>query len=91
MSDEKIFAEGFIFRKPNDSAPDWVLGRLSVKVDDAIAFLKEREDGGWVNLEIKESSSGKTYVELNTWKPDRKRSSASTESSKQEDDDGYGF
>ena len=38
VQDEKVFADGFSFKKkPN--APDFVVGSISVKVDDAIAFL----------------------------------------------------
>ena len=29
MADEKIFADGFIFKR-NENAPDWVVGSLAV-------------------------------------------------------------
>ena len=38
MTDEKIFADGFSFKR-NENAPDFVVGRLSIKVDEAIAFV----------------------------------------------------
>ena len=50
-NEEKIFADGFSFKK-RDNAPDFVVGRVSVKVDDAIAFMKKHHKGGWVNLNI---------------------------------------
>jgi hypothetical protein len=76
-NEEKIFADGFIFRMPPSNAPSWVIGKLSIKVDEAIEFLKARSsEDGWCNLEIKEASSGKPYIELNTWKPDSNRSSS---------------
>lgn len=65
---EKIFADGFIF-KMNPNSPEFVVGSLSLKADDAIAFIKQRESKGWVNLNIKIAKSGKPYVELDTWKP----------------------
>jgi hypothetical protein len=68
MSQEKIFADGFSFKR-NENAPDFVVGRLSLKVDDAIAFLKENEKKGWVNLNIKTARSGNHYVELDTYEP----------------------
>lgn len=68
MADDKIFADGFIF-KQKDNDPDFVLGHLSIKVDDAIVFLKENEKKGWVNLDLKRAKSGKTYLELDTWEP----------------------
>lgn len=63
---EKIFADGFIFKK-NPKAPDFVIGRVSVKVEEAIAFLKSNEKNGWVNLDIKEARSGNHYIELDTF------------------------
>jgi|11_taG_2_1085331.scaffolds.fasta_scaffold06612_2 hypothetical protein len=68
MADEKVFADGFIFKR-NDNAPDFVVGNVSVKVDDAIAFLKSNQKKGWVNLNIKRSQGGKYYTELDTWQP----------------------
>ena len=44
-NDEKIFADGFSFKR-RDNAPDFVVGRISVKVDDAIAFMKKHHKGG---------------------------------------------
>ena len=38
MADEKIFADGFSFKR-NDNAPEFVVGKQSIKVDEAIAFL----------------------------------------------------
>ena len=65
---EKIFADGFIFKK-NPKAPEFVIGRVSVKVDEAIGFLKANEKNGWVNLDIKEARSGNHYIELDTFVP----------------------
>jgi len=55
--DEKIFADGFSFKR-NEKAPDFVVGRLSMKVDEAVAFIRQHEKGGWVNLNIKTARSG---------------------------------
>lgn len=68
MADEKIFADGFSFKK-RENAPDFVVGRLSIKVEDAVSFLKERADNGWVNININQARSGNHYCELDTWKP----------------------
>jgi hypothetical protein len=77
MSDtEKIFADGFSFKYPSDKAPQFVIGKLSVKVEDAKAFLDKHQDNGWVNLEIKEAKNGKTYIELSTFKPRKDEGSA---------------
>jgi hypothetical protein len=66
MSDEKIFANGFSFKK-RDNAPDFVVGRLSIKVDEAAAFLQEKQKNGWVNIDVKQAKSGTYYCELDTW------------------------
>ena len=68
MADEKIFADGFSF-KTREGQPDFVVGRLSIKVEDALSFLKERATNGWVNLNINKARSGNYYCELDTWKP----------------------
>lgn len=63
---EKVFADGFSFKR-KDKAPDFVVGRLSLKVDDAVVFLKNNIKNGWCNLDIKQAMSGSYYVELDTW------------------------
>lgn len=68
MKDEKIFADGFSFKR-SENAPDFVVGRLSMKVDEAIAFMKQHEKRGWINLNIKTARSGNAYVELDTYEP----------------------
>lgn len=69
---EKIFADGFSFKK-NDNAPSFVVGKLSLKVEDAIAFMKKNDKSGWVNLNINQANSGNFYVELDTWEPTQKK------------------
>ena len=66
--DEKIFADGFSFKR-NEKAPDFVVGRLSIKADDGVAFIRANEKNGWVNLNIKTARSGNYYVELDTYEP----------------------
>ena len=67
---ERVFAEGFSFRKPNPEAPEYVVGRLSIKVDDAIAFInKNKNANGWINLSIMIGRSGNPYLELDTYEP----------------------
>jgi len=63
---ERIFADGFIIKR-RENAPEFVIGNLSVKVDEAIAFLKKYEKKGWVNLNIKKGRSGNPYIELDTF------------------------
>ncbi len=69
--DEKIFANGFSFKR-RENAPEFVVGRLSLKVDDAMDFVKEHMKDGWINLNINQARSGNYYVELDTYTPDNK-------------------
>lgn len=76
---EKVFADGFSF-KMNPNSPEWVVGGLSIKADQAIEFINRHSDKGWVNLKINIGKSGKPYVELDTWKPETKTESVMAES-----------
>ncbi len=68
MAEEKIFADGFLFKR-NDNAPHFVVGSQSIKVEEAVAFLKANAKNGWVTLSIKQSKGGNYYCELDTWEP----------------------
>lgn len=69
----KTFADGIRFEAPSDVQKEktpWIKGKISVKVEEFIGFLRKHETaGGWVNLDLKKSKGGKLYIELNTWKP----------------------
>lgn len=64
---EKIFADGIRFQGPGPKAPQFVKGKISVKVDAFINFLQTHAKNGWVNLDLKESKKGVLYLELNAW------------------------
>ena len=64
--EEKIFADGFVFKR-NEKAPDFVVGRISIKVDEAIAFMNQHKKNGWVNLNVKTARSGNYYIDLDTF------------------------
>tara|TARA_R110000803_G_scaffold145933_5_gene211772 strand:+ start:1926 stop:2198 length:273 start_codon:yes stop_codon:yes gene_type:complete len=73
----KVFADGFSFKR-RDGAPEFVVGRQSVKVDEAIAFLSKHQKNGWVNIDIKQSQKGSYYCELDTWEATPKATTAAT-------------
>jgi len=66
MDNQKTFAKGINFKR-NDNAPEFVVGKLAIKTDEAVAFLNENSKNGWVNLDIKKAKSGKYYIELDTY------------------------
>lgn len=71
MEKERIFADGFVIKR-RDNAPEFVIANISVKVDEAIAFLRKHEKNGWVNLNAKTGRSGNPYIELDTFEPKAK-------------------
>lgn len=86
MAEEKIFADGFSFKR-NENAPDFVVGRVSIKVDDAVAFMKQNAKNGWLNLDVKQARSGNYYMELDTFEP-KGGSKSSAPAKKAVQDDG---
>lgn len=66
MAQDKIFAQGFSFKR-NENSPEFVVGKQSIKVDEAIAFLQANQKNGWVNLDVKQAKGGNYYMELDTW------------------------
>jgi hypothetical protein len=80
MSDqkEKVFADGFMFKR-RENAPDFIIGSLSIKIEDAIKFMQAHAKNGWCNLDVKKSgSTGKYYIELDTFEPTKKAEGTST-------------
>ena len=74
--DEKkdvIFPEGFIVKKPHESAPDFIKLRMSVKVDQFTQFMNDNNNEGWINMDLKLSKKGVLYTQLNTWVAEAKK------------------
>jgi hypothetical protein len=72
MSDIK-FADGLRVSKPHENAPDFVKGRISIKRETLIDWLNKQQ-GTYINLDIKESKSGNLYAAVDNWKPKNKKS-----------------
>ena len=68
QNDDKVFGEG-IFFKTKESAPSFVMGSVSIKVDEFITFLKDNVKKGWVNMDLKLSKKGTHYFQVDTWEP----------------------
>jgi hypothetical protein len=77
---DKEFPQGFFFKEKHEKQADFVLGSVSIKVDEAVAYLqKNKNAGGYVNLQLLKSKTGKKYFELDTWEP-KKKEEVETES-----------
>lgn len=77
--DDKKFAKGIFFDRPRDGAPEFVRGRMAIKVEEAIAYLQtlEKSEKGYVNFDLLKSKDGtKLYFTLNDWKPEKKEQDA---------------
>jgi hypothetical protein len=66
--------KGMFFDRPKEGAPEFVKGKLSIKVADAIPFLEANKNGaGYVNADLLLSKDKtKLYLQLNDWKPENK-------------------
>ena len=71
MNDNMEFPQGIFAKAPADLAPDFVKGKVRIKLDEGIDWLKSKHDAGeqWVSLDIKEGRSGKWYASVDNWKP----------------------
>lgn len=76
MENKKIFVDGLIVKTRRDTAPDWIKGHLSIKVQELRAFLDQYEKEEWLNVDICQSKLGKLYAQLNTFKPQPKAEEA---------------
>jgi hypothetical protein len=66
---ETIFVDGMRFEIPNEKTPEWIKGKISVKVSSLIPFLQAHQsEKGWVNIDLKKSKGGTFYLALNTYK-----------------------
>lgn len=66
--ENRTFAGGMYYNLPRDNAPNWVKGKMSFKVEDAIKFLKANVNSeGYVNVDLTESKNGKGCAFLNTY------------------------
>jgi hypothetical protein len=67
---EKLFADGFRFKR-RENAPDFVVGQLSARVEDAIETLRKHDKKGWVNMNILRGRSGNFYLEIDTYEKEQ--------------------
>ena len=81
MSDVE-FVDGLMVKKPHSNAPDFVKGSLSIKREDLIKWLQQKQ-GEWINIDLKESKKGSWYAQVNDWQPSGGGQGASGQSAPQ--------
>ena len=69
MSNDAKFIPGLFFKDKHENAPDFVICKGSIKVADLAAFLA-KQDGEWINFDLKRSRDGKPYAAVDDWKPE---------------------
>ena len=87
MSDTPEFVNGLIFKMPQDTAPDFVKGSLSIKVEEMITFLSSKKTD-WVNIDLKVSRAGKAYAQVNTFVPESRQDAAVRQNTTQQAQQG---
>lgn len=77
MTEDITFIDGMIFKR-NPNAPKFVIGNISIKKAELIAFIQANDNGTeWMNIDVKESKAGKLYCALNNYKKDSEPSRGS--------------
>lgn len=68
---EKKLLKGIFFDRPREGAPSFVKGRMSIKVEDTVEFLRENvNEAGYVNADLLQSKDGtKLYFQFNDFQP----------------------
>lgn len=66
----KNYAKGFYGTMKSEKAPSFSLGKISIKVEDAVLWMRENvNEKGYVNLDLNEGREGKMSIFLNEYKP----------------------
>ncbi len=75
MPKEKIFPNGIYYNVPNENAPDFIKGSISVNVNVFDKWIQQNQNlinsKGYVRLDILTSRQGKLYLSVNTYQPNQ--------------------
>ena len=67
----KEYPKGIYFNRPRENAPEFVLGSISIKKQEFLEWLdqKETNEKGYVNLDVLNGKEEKPYLAVNDYKP----------------------
>ena len=67
---ERKYPKGIWFNQPHPNAPDFVIGKISIKRQDFLEWLDKQNvnEKGYIYLDVKESREGEPYCEVNDFK-----------------------
>ena len=71
--------KGVFVENPREGAPDFVKGRISINAKFLEWYNANKNEAGYVNLDLLESQKGQLYVKLNDWKPKSEEREAAAE------------
>lgn len=61
---------GLFLSAPREGSPSFVKGKIGIKVETFINWLKEKQNNqGYVNLDLLENKTGGLYIKLNDYQP----------------------
>ena len=79
---DKEFPTGLFVNPPRSNAPDFVKGRISIRVEDFLEYLGTKGGEEWLRIDIKqgfkedEEGNKKWYAQVDNWKPQPKKQGA---------------
>jgi len=84
MEEETVFPEGIrIFAR--SKAPEWIVADISIKPKELLDWMRSvSPKGDDIKLQVCESKTGKLYMRLDTWKPDKDRQQSAVQQAAKE-------
>ena len=70
---EKEFPRGLFVSAPRSGSPDFVKGRISIRISDFLEYLSMKDDQEWLRIDIKqgfkkdEHGNPKWYSQVDNW------------------------
>jgi len=73
---ENKLITGLYADKPNDNAPEWVISKIAINEKFIEFFNQNKNEKGYLNIDILQAKGGKYYAKLNDYKPKEKTEEA---------------
>lgn len=62
------FIDGMMWQDPHPRAPDFIKGKISVKLNQFFRFAEQHQDSrGFVQIDVKQAKNGNIYLALNEY------------------------
>ena len=73
MPENKEYPTGLFVSPPRPTAPDFVKGRISIRVGEFLEYLSTKDSDSWLRIDAKEGfkkdedGNPKWYAQVDTW------------------------